>query len=99
MGQGLQTGMKIPSKTKRRRDFRTGKGQLPNPDVVVNSLLKFLGRRVGVPMYRVKVAFRRGFMPKIPREMRDDVSRWFDQMTSDSGRFFDNDGFLGDHQK
>jgi hypothetical protein len=82
----------------RRREARDKRLVLPNPSEVTNNLLRFLVRRVGKPVYQVKVAFNRGFLPKIPREMRPDAQIWYSQMTSDRGRFFeDDDGILQDN--
>jgi hypothetical protein len=83
--------------TKRNRDIRDKKLRIPNPDIVVQDLLRFLLRRTGKLLYQVRVAFNRSFLPRIPRAMRPDVINWFDQMTTERGRFFeDADGALCD---
>lgn len=98
VGDALLRRKKIPTKNKRRRETRTRPVRLPSPEEVLRDMLRFLLRRVGKPIYRVKVSFNRGFLPHIPRECRDIALTWYDQMTSGpSARFCEDiDGNLQD---
>jgi len=88
VGDALLRRKKIPTKNKRRRETRTRPVRIPSPEKVLQDMLRFLLRRVGNPVYKVKVSFNRGFLPHIPRECRDFALLWYGQMTSGpSARF------------
>lgn len=95
VGGALRRSRKIPAKSKRRREARTRRVRLPSPDEVLKDMLKFLLRRVGTPIYRVKVAFNRGFLPHIPRECRPAALTWYSEMTAgESARFGETESGL-----
>lgn len=94
VGDALLRRRKIPTKNKRRRrEARTRPVRLPSPEEILKDMLRFLVRRVGKPIYRVKVSFNRGFLPHLPRECRDAALTWYNQMTvGPTARFFEDDG-------
>jgi hypothetical protein len=98
VGDALRRKKKIPTKNKRRREAKTRRVRLPSPEEVLKDILRFLIRRCGTPIYRVKVSFNRGFLPHIPRECRESALQWYGQMTSGpSARFGETeDGLLCD---
>jgi len=85
------------AKKKRHRDARAVVQRAAVPADILADMVRFMCRRVGEPITKVRTSFLRSFMPRVHREMRDQTEVWYNQMTTH--RFYlDEEDNLQDHR-